>query len=222
MELSLSKADLKSYVTAQLQHFFPDKHQADFNVENQSVFELALERTEFCFSSILLAPYKKHGTPLLNHLYSDQYAVFLWFLSNSVWKETEDKELANKLFYLNKALHGFSCTYDTALPNVFALVHTVGTVLGKATYSDYLVAYQGSTVGAQDGKYPVIGKGVSLLPYSSVVGDCQIGSGVSVGLHATVYKRNIPNDTVVFRGENGAIQQRFNSDSLAKKIFSID
>lgn len=222
MELSMSQDDLKRYVTAQLEHFFPDKNEVGFFNENQHAFERAIVRTEYCFSPILLDAYKKNGKPYLNHLYSDQYAVFLWFLSNSVWNETRDAILANKLFYLNKALHGFSCTYDTQLPNIFMLVHTVGTVLGKATYSDYLVASQGSTVGAQDGKYPVIGKGVALLPYSSIIGNCHIGDKVSIGLHASVYKKNVTSDSIVIRDENGVIQHKLAKNCWASTVFSIE
>lgn len=222
IELSLSLYDFKGYTSAQLNHFFPDNQTVRFQEVGKSFFDIALDRTAHCFSKISLEPYRKNGTAFLNHLHSDQYAVFLWFLSNSVWKETENTILANKIFYLNKSLHGFSCMYDTKLPDIFLLLHTVGTVLGKAEYSDFLVAAQGSTVGAQGGKYPKLGKGVSLLPYSSIVGDCIIGDRVSVGIGASVYKRNIENGMVVYKEQDGSIRHKFKQHCWAQRFFLID
>ncbi|AWV36115.1 hypothetical protein MHH60_20860 [Paenibacillus sp. FSL H7-0716] len=166
--------------------------------------------------------YRKNGTTFLNHLHSDQYAIFLWFLSNTVWKESGNTALANKIFYINKALHGFSCMYDTNLPNIFLLFHTVGTVLGKAEYSDFLVVGQGSTVGAQNGIYPKLGKGVSLLPYSSIVGNCIIGDRVSVGIGASVYEKNIESGMVVYREMDGSIRCKFKQRCWAQQHFLID
>lgn len=220
IELSLSLYDFNKYISAQLNHFFPDNQTIDFQsgIEKAAV-DIALDRTGYCFTNIALKSYNKNGSAFLNHLHSDQYAVFLWFLSNSVWNEKGDIALANKIFYLNKSLHGFSCMYDTKLPDIFLLFHTVGTVLGKAQYSDYLVAAQGSTVGAQNGIYPKLGKGVSLLPYSSIVGECTIGDRVSVGIGASVYKRNVENGMIVFKDENGAIGYKAQQKCWAQQFF---
>lgn len=221
MELSLSKVDLGKYVSSQLNTFFPDGYSVDINSNSKKGFEWALARVEVCFRPIKLNSYKKNGETFFNHLYSDQYAVFLWLLSNSIWVEHGDSNISNKLFYLNKALHGFSCNYDTNLPNIFMLMHTVGTVLGKASYSDYLIASQGSTVGAQDGVYPTLGKACSLLPYSSVVGACTLGNNVSIGIHASVYKTNVENDTIVFRDTAGQMRHKTVQDCWANSIFDL-
>lgn len=221
MELSLSLNDFKTYVSRQINHFFPDNFKADFCLEEQA-FDYALQRTEHCFNHVSLAAYKINGLPYLNHLHSDQYCVFLWFLSNSVWSMQDDQQLANKLFYLNKSLHGFSCMYDTELPDIFVLLHTVGTVLGRAKYSDYLVAFQGSTVGAQKGRYPRLGRGVSLLPYSSIVGDCRIGDYVSIGNSASVYEKNIADHTVVFKDDSGSNTYKINKASVSERYFNMN
>ncbi|WP_127532088.1 LbetaH domain-containing protein [Paenibacillus kobensis] len=220
MELSLSVQEFREYVSRQLNHFFPDKYMVQLN-DNSAAFDLALERTEYCLKDVTLQTYFKDGNLYLNHLYSDQYAVFLWFLSNSIWSRTEDLAIANKLFYLNKSLHGFSCLYDTKLPSIFLLLHTVGTVLGKAEYGDYLVAGQGSTVGAQNGKYPILGRGVAVLPHSSIIGDCVIGDKVSVGINASVYQKNIENNTVVYRSEDGSIGYKYKEQCWAQRWYNV-
>ncbi|WP_217266739.1 hypothetical protein [Paenibacillus tianmuensis] len=220
VDLSLPLQAFRAYVSSQFNHFFPDGENVRFD-DYAKIFEKAIHRTEFCFSHVTLSSYYKSQGPSLNHLHSDQYAVFLWFLSNTVWVETENQILANKLFYLNKTLHGFSCMYDTKLPDIFLLLHTVGTVLGKANYSDFLVVAQGTTVGAHNGVYPVLGKGVSLLPYSSIVGRCTIGDRVSVGIGASVYQQDVRSDTVVFRNEDGSIRYKQKDNCWAQKLFNV-
>ncbi|CAM2935274.1 hypothetical protein PASE110613_08355 [Paenibacillus sediminis] len=220
MELSLPYSDFKEYVAKQIEHFFPDKYSVHFR-SSDVVFDLALERTEYCFKDVTLKAYYKDGHPFLNHLHSDQYTVFLWFLSNSIWYETSDEPLANKIFYLNKALHGFSCMYDTKLPDIFLLLHNVGTVLGKAEYSDYLVVAQGCTVGAQNGKYPRLGKGVALLPNSSIIGNCTIGDRVSIGIGTTVYQRDVESQTVLFTDSNGVLKTKKKADCWVQNFYNV-
>jgi serine O-acetyltransferase len=220
MNLSLPSSEFKEYVLKQINLFFPD-NQTPKPHEFTKLFDSAIDRTEFCFKHINMEPYNHKGLTLLSHLHANQYAVFLWFLSNTVWLETHDKILANKLYCLNKALNGFSCSYEAKLPNIFLLFHIVGTVLGKAEYSDFFVAMQGCTVGAHHGKYPKIGKGVSLLPHSSVIGDCSIGDRVSIGINTTVYQQNIPNDTVVFVDNNHALCQKPSRKAWAQQFFNV-
>ncbi len=65
--------------------------------------------------------------------------------------------IADKAYALNKALHALDAFYEVELPDVFAVQHPVGTVLGRATYSDYFICYHNCTVGANlDNDYPVV------------------------------------------------------------------
>jgi serine O-acetyltransferase len=221
MELSLTYSDFKSYVQKQLEHFFPD--QITMNQEEwKKVMDVALDRTHFCFKHVILPAYSKNGNPYLNHLHSDQYAVFLWFLSSTVWKETKNEIIANKLFYLNKSLHGISAMYNAALPDIFLLLHTVGTVLGRATYGDFFVASQGTTVGAQNDIYPVIGKGVGLLPYSSIIGNCKIGNRSVLGINATIYKEDIDQDQVIFVDDGKVNKKTSKGDAWTQRFFNVN
>lgn len=197
-QLSLAKDDFKTYVLTQTDHMFPDKVMPSNDTLFNKAFDLAIDRTFHCFKHINMPAYNVGGLTKLSHLHSDQYTMFLWFLSNSIWCEYEDETYAQKFFYLNRALNSFVCMYDAELPEIFLILHGVGTMLSKATYSNFFVVCQGVTVGARHGVYPVIGKGVSLLPNSSVIGRVNIGDGVSVGAHCMIYEQNIDSSSVVF------------------------
>jgi serine O-acetyltransferase len=84
------------------------------------------------------------------------------------------------------------CMFDTLLPDYFLVVHTVGMLLGKAKYSDYFVAIHDVTVGTDRGKQPRFGRGVVIYGGASVVGDCEIGSNVSVAAGALIRNQAVP------------------------------
>jgi len=184
-----------------MDNFFPDGQTFKPGAFDK-VFDIAVDRTSFCFKHVTMKSYFDRRQTHLNHLHANQYAVFLWFLSNTIWNETQNQALANKIYCLNRALNSFSCSYEAQMPKIFLLLHVVGTVLGKAEYSDFFVAIHGCTVGAHHDKYPKIGRGVALLPHSSVIGDCTIGDRVSLGINTTIYQTNVSADTVVYIDEN--------------------
>lgn len=85
MICSLSKNDLMKYVGKQLANLFPDSRE--FMGDDVCLaMDMALERTEQCFSHIRLRGYHEGNQVRFYHLHSDQYATFLWFLANSLWK----------------------------------------------------------------------------------------------------------------------------------------
>jgi hypothetical protein len=49
-----------------------------------------------------------------DYLHSSQYCIFVYFLSNTIWKQSGDTILPTKLFILNKALNGIDLFYDSA------------------------------------------------------------------------------------------------------------
>lgn len=219
MKLSLPYGEFRDYVLRQINALFPDGRPLRVR-DMRRPLEQAVERTAYCFRHVKLPAYEQDGEPRLNHLHSDQYAVFLWFLSNSVWREGGNPAAADKLFYANKALHGLSCMYDTALPDIFLLLHTTGTVLGKAAYSDFFVAAQNVTVGAQHGQYPAFGRNTALLPGASVIGGCMVGNNVSIGAGASVYCRDIPDRSIVYRDAGtGRLTIKPGSAPWADRVF---
>jgi serine O-acetyltransferase len=80
--------------------------------------------------------------------------------------------------------------YDTKLPEIFLVIHGVGTVLGKAQYSNYFVVYQGCTIGSNHGKYPVLGRGLGLGANAAIIGACRVGDDVSIGMGTAVIGRD--------------------------------
>ncbi len=224
MKLSLSTENFKNYVLHQLNHFFPD-HQ--LHVSEQlfnKAFRQALERTEHCFKHVALKAYHCNGITQFSHLHADQYTVFLWFLSNSVWREFEDEDVASKFFYLNKTLNGVMCMYNAQMPDIFLIVHGGSIVLGKAQYADFFVCYQGCTIGAVHGSYPILGRGVALAPYASIVGNCVIGNYVTIGTGASVRNGNLGSETLCYRDtETGqmVITRKEKATSWAQSFFNV-
>lgn len=193
MRTSLTPAQLTAYLTAQLERSFPDGGPLDAG----AVVGRALERVEYAFARIVLRGYSTDGQATFSHLQGDQYAAFLYFAAHSAWRDREDTVLASKLFLLNKALNGIVIMYDTILPDVFVLMHTVGTVLGKAAYGNYLVAAQNVTVGMDRDGTPTFGERVVLYGGSSVIGRSSIGERVTVASNATVRGTDVPPRSIV-------------------------
>jgi serine O-acetyltransferase len=207
---------LARYVSAQCANFFPD---GDEIAISSSVVDRALDRLEYCFSRIVLARYQNSQGAVFSHLDSDQYLVFLWFLSNELWR-SENVRDASKVFLLNKALHSFNCMYDCPLPDIFLIVHGVGTVLGKAKYENFLMVYQGCTVGAVGGRdYPILGRGAALGAGAKVIGNCNIGAFASVGAGTVLYNRLVEERQTIFRGADGVLVRRKSSAPLSEVGF---
>lgn len=221
MQTSLDPTELVAYLCAQINHFFPDGKAIQSAVIEKAV-DTGLQRTDYCFAHSALPHYCTEGESIFNHLHSDQYAAFLWFVANSLWQAEGHTAVVDKLYYLNKSLHGLDCMYDTQLPDIFFLQHCVGTVLGKATYANFFVASQGCTIGSHNGNYPMLGMGVALAAHSSVIGGCTIGERVSIGSMTGVFQHDVPADTAVYRNRDGATIHRASKIPYAQRFFSID
>jgi serine O-acetyltransferase len=209
MEMSLSKGELKEYIGRQLGHFFPDGRKFEGDDIDRAL-DLGLERTENCFKHITLSGYVKSGQALFSHLHSDQYSQFLFFFSNSLWAESQNKPICDKLIFLNKTLNGMFYSYKCKLPSIFLFGHPVGTIIGNADYSDFLVIFQNVTINTDaDDKgapAPKIGKGVFLAAGAKIIGNRSIGDRTSIGANTMVFNREIPSDSVVFTDEKGAVR----------------
>jgi serine O-acetyltransferase len=196
MRTSLSRSDLEAYVLRLVANHLPDGYNRP-NGGLSTVFASALDRVEYCFSRIH-RKYYNEGTDLyFDHLNGDHMATLLYFFANSVWRDQQDVELATRLFYLNKILHALDLFYSVAMPDIFLLVHPVGTVLGNACYRDYLVIYQNCTVGAVTAAYPSFGIGTILYSRSSILGDCKLGDDVIMAANAMLMDCEVPSSTVV-------------------------
>lgn len=184
MQLSLPRIELALYVRKQFENLFPDGTDLG---DLQRLVDLALGRIEHCFSRVRLKGFFANGEARFSHWHSDQYAIFLYYLANSAFRERPGHPIADKAYALNKALHALDAFYEVELPEIFAVQHPVGTVLGRATYSDYFICYHNCTVGANlDNDYPAFGRGVVMYGGSRVIGNTAVGDNSFVSTGAIV------------------------------------
>lgn len=203
MILSLPKARLAKYVQGQLGSLFPDGYNAD---SLGTYLNDTLDRLATCFTAIADAHYWRGGETFFNHLNSNQYAMFLYLLSNTIHRRTDRLSLCDKLFLLNKALYGIDAFYEVELPGIFLFSHAGGTVLGRAQYSDYFLVYQQCTVGsarapekAGRGVFPVLGRHVSLYAGAAILGACQIGDNCKISTQSVIINKKLKPNTI-YRG----------------------
>lgn len=227
MKVSLSNEQLLHYVVKQLDYLLPDGYVVNQPILMQAL-NLALQRCEKCFCHIAVRGYCEHGEALFSHLHSDQYSTFLYFLMNSCWRMGAEKQLCDKIMNLQRIISGCFVSYKCGLPDIFYLNHPVGTVIGNANYSDYLVVFQNVTVNThavgQNGESDLfIGKGVCLCSGAKIIGGGQIGDRVSLGINSIIYNKSVPNDNVVHLTEDGkcVVEKRKRTNCAAQEYFNI-
>lgn len=168
-------------------------------IEIKKVFPVVLKRTSHCFSASTNKYYRDKNRLVFNPYHSGQYTIFLYFLSNQLWKTNPHaKQIADKIYYLNKTLNGLDIYYEVEMPSIFFLDHPVGSVLGRAKYGDGFSFSQNCTVGNNHGIYPEIGKNVVLHSGAKILGSCKIGNDVVVSANCYIKDQNVPDGCLVF------------------------
>lgn len=198
----MNKAQLTAYTCHQINTFFPGA-EADLHAVISDHCDAALERLQHCIDHVRMWPQGQ-----FNPLNSSQYCQYLYFLSNTIWHghaQQDPTGIATRAFLLNKALNGIDLFYEIAMPEVFFIGHSVGIVLAKATYGNYLVLYQNSTVGKNHGVAPVLDDGVIMYPNSAIIGRCHIGARTIVSQGCGIVNRDTPGDCIAFPGQAGQI-----------------
>lgn len=173
------------------------------------VLPIAVERTK----ESLKAFNNKYYNGNINPYNSVMYCNFLYWLARAVYDEKGACESADKVYYLNKALNAIDIYYEVELPRIWSCEHPVGSILGRASYSDGFFFSQGCTVGGNYNSgilyYPVIGKDVVMLSNSKIVGDSHIGNNVILSANSYVINRDIPDNSIVFgQGRDVVIKQK--------------
>lgn len=195
LNASLSLTALCSLATRQVNNLFFDNDPADAEQLVHSA-RRALDRLAHCFSKVNNSYFFNGKHAVFDHLHGDQYAMWLYLLSNQLYQDGAPESLCKKLFLLNKALHGCDIFFQIELPSVFLLVHPLGTVLGRARYEDYLIAYQRVSVGSNRGVYPTLGRHVTLRPGSSVLGQCHVGDTSSIAAESLLLDQDLPSNSL--------------------------
>lgn len=210
-----SRGALLAYIIHQLTTFFPDEHGIPSHIIDRNLDE-ALARVEHCINSV-----KVWRIGEFDYLHSSQYSIFLYYLSNTIWRNEGDKYLCTKIFLLNKALNGIDCFYEIELPPVFFIGHSVGIVLAKAIYGNFLVLYQNSTVGKNHGVAPVLGVGVVMYPNTAIIGSANIGNRSVIAQGVSVINRDTPESCMVFSGANGELVFKTSKRDILADIFRL-
>lgn len=206
---------LLTYLNTQLQHFFPDQ-QVDMLAIMERHIDETLMRLRHCINAV-----KMWRVDEFDYLHSSQYCIFLYYLSNTIWKNEKQQRLCNKLFYLNKALNGIDLFYEIEMPDIFFIGHSVGIVLAKAHYSNYLVLYQNSTVGKNHGVAPHLGEGVIIYPNAAIIGDCRIANGSVIAQGVSVINKSTPGNCLCFQGEAGGLQFKQSERDFVSDFFRV-
>lgn len=193
MEKEMNDDELANYVDRQLNNFFGHCDSV-YPYLNDALF-----RVEKCFRVTKNKYYNDgNGKALFSPFHSGQYAVFLYFLSNTIYRMEGSAALATQIYYLNKILHSTDWYYEVELPEYWGVEHPLGSVLGRAKYSNGFFFYQGCTVGGNRDKYPVMGENVILYSNVSILGDTSIGNNVAVSTGAVIKNEVIPSNSVVY------------------------
>ena len=196
---SISAEEISIVVARQINNMVPDISQVT-NHDLLPYAEIAFKRLFNCFKGINNKYYGQGNEVNFDHLHSDHYCSFLYLACNAAYQD-KAINLATKLFLLNKYLHGLDLYFSVLLPEVFMLVHPVGSVVGNAQYSNKIVIYQNCSIGSvvKDGNYtyPKFGENIVLYSRTSVIGQCTIGNNVIAGANSFIINSDIPDNCLV-------------------------
>jgi serine O-acetyltransferase len=211
-----TRESLLAYTVAQCAAIVPDGREATFRAVVDAHLDEALERLHVCINAC--SPWRVDE---FNVLQSSQHCIYLYYLANTIWARSGDTEAPTRLFLMNKALNGIDLFYEIAMPPVFYIGHSVGIVLAKATYGNYLVLYQGATVGRHKDQIPVIGDRVVLYPGSSITAGSVIGDDVVISQGVRVIGKRIPDGMMAVGVEGRDLILRPRPDDLLAEYFRL-
>jgi serine O-acetyltransferase len=205
-----------AYTVAQCAAVVPDGREGAFRSAVDAHLDEALERLHRCINAC--APWRADE---FNVLQSSQHTIYLYFLANTIWKRSGDTEAPTRLFLMNKAFNGIDLFYEIAMPEVFYIGHSLGIVLAKATYGNYLVLYQNSTVGRHKDQIPVLGERVVLYPNTAVIGRSVVEDDAVVSQGVSVVNKRVPKGSMAFAGVPGELAFRPRPDDLIGEYFRL-
>jgi serine O-acetyltransferase len=192
--LRIGRNGLSHYISKQIANLFPDGYDVHATLETH--LNESLIRLHHCINSV-----RAWENNIFDPLHSSQYCTFLYFLSNTIWKASGDTEIPTRLFFLNKSLNGIDLFYEVELPPIFFIGHSVGLVLAKAKYGNYLVLYQNSTIGKNHGDTPCIEEGVIIYPNSAIIGKSIIRKNTVISQGVSVINQNTEPNSIVYNFE---------------------
>ena len=106
------------------------------------------------------------------------------------------------------------------MPDIFLLVHPLGTVVGKAKFSDYLAIYQNVTIGSEKNKYPKIGKYCVFYSKSSLLGNSVLGNNVIMSANSMAIDMKI-GDNKIACGQYPNVLIKNNKTHNLRRVFNV-
>jgi len=216
MIFTIPKEEILAQLLMQLKsHFFISEEEKKI-IESRFEYAISACKENFSHSENKYYVVDTEGafSCRFNPYHSVQYMTFLYYLSHDIYKNDNNGQLCDKIYYLNKILHSVDLFYAIELPAHFGAEHPLGSVMGRAKYSNGFFFFQGCTVGGtkdKEGKdhYPVLGENVRMYANSSILGRSHIGNNVQIGADALVKNQDIPDNCIVFgQSPNLIIKQK--------------
>jgi serine O-acetyltransferase len=219
---TLDESQLLIYVDKQLNNFFPD------NISNLSDLALtisrAYERVAFCFSKIKGKYFSTDEDVFFNHLNGDHYCMFLYFASREAYLMNYENYYL-KLSLLNKHLFFIDLFGHIEMPNIFLLVHPLGTIIGRAKFSDYLVIYQGVTIGGihkpHGIEYPSFGEGTVCYSNTSILGKTNIGKDSIIAANTEIIGGDFSENSILF-GKHPKLVEKISLSVATESFFRFE
>lgn len=119
-----------------------------------------------------------------------------------------------------KILHSCDWFYAVDLPELFWSEHSVGSILDRGRYGDYLLTFQGVTVGEnhKNGEIdtPIFGDFIILFANTTVLGNTRVGSHVIFSANSYIIDEVIPDNCIVF-GQSPGIKIK---ELSAEEVFN--
>lgn len=133
----------------------------------------------------------------INPFHANTYCVFLYWMSR-FFSENGQKNIADKIYYLNKMLNSVDLYHEIKLPNIWLCEHPLGTVIGRGIFGDKFFFMQRCGIGHNKGIYPLIGNNVRMFFDSKIIGNSHIGNNVVVAATTYIKDQNVPDNVIVF------------------------
>src|SRR5690606_27406824 len=145
MRIDIGKRSITDLVARQLDSlFFLEEGDQDLLAR---VMPDVLLRVERCFAQASNKYYRRDGEVYFSPWHSGQYTIFLYFLANTLFVADRNahRALADKLYYLTRALNGLDLYYEVEMPDIFFLDHPLGSVIGRGVFGNFFTFSQQCT-----------------------------------------------------------------------------
>ncbi len=208
-----SNDSLSTYLFLQLENMLPGGNVK----EAEAYIDSAVKEVELIIGQ--LVEWNHNG---FDKLVSWQYATFLYKLSRLCIKNNLSKPVTDRLFLLNKTLHGIELYPQVELPKFFFLSYTNSAVFSKANYSDYCVFHQGITIGRNGDKRPTIEKYLVMYPSSMIIGNCHVRENTVLSPGVRLIDKDTPGNCYVFDDGKGGVFFKSIDEIHISRFFNIN